>query len=127
MTSYTGIVRKGTQRAAELGFSTINIPLDDASVSGIYAAKVKVGANPAEPDARPEGFREEEYEAAAYADQKRKVLEAHILDFSKDLYGWNVKIELLKKIREHKKFTDDKTLQKAIAEDIKSVREYFDI
>jgi len=94
-----------------LGFSTINIPLNDTSVSGIYVAKVKVG--------------EEEYEAAAYADQKRKVLEAHLLDFSANLYGWNVRIELLKKIREPKKFTDDESLREAIAEDVTFVREYF--
>jgi riboflavin kinase/FMN adenylyltransferase len=111
MSVYVGIVEKGTKRAAELGFSTINIPLDDKTVSGIYAAKVKIG--------------EEEYEAAAYADQKRKVLEAHILDFSKDLYGWNVKIELLKKIREHKNFANDEELQRAIAGDIATVRAYF--
>lgn len=111
MSTYTGIVGKGTQRAATLGYSTINIPLDDTSVSGIYAAKVKVG--------------EEEYEAAAYADQKRKVLEAHLLDFSKNLYGWNVTIELLKKIRDHKKFTDDQSLRKAIAGDIAKIKEYF--
>lgn len=111
MNVYTGIVEKGTERAAGLGFSTINIPLGDTSVSGIYAARVKVG--------------EEEYEAAAYADQRRKVLEAHVLDFSKDLYGWNVKIELLKKIRDDKTFKNDTVLQRAIAHDVASVREYF--
>lgn len=111
MSLYRGIVEKGTKRAAELGFPTINIPLNDKTVSGIYAAKVKVG--------------EEEYEAAAYADQKRKVLEAHLLNFSKDLYGWNVKIELLKKIREHKKFADNTNLRAAIAADIAKVKKYF--
>ena len=108
---YTGIVQKGAGRSAALGFPTINIPLDDANASGIYAARVKVG--------------EEEYEAAVYADQKRKLLEAHLLDFSKDLYGWNVGIELLKKIRESEKFTDETLLRKAIARDVVSVREYF--
>ena len=118
---YTGIVQRGTARAKALGYSTINIPLDDASVSGVYAAKVKVG--------------EEAYEAAAFADQKRNVLEAHILDFpaqggsasggTADLYGWSVTIELLKKIRESKKFADDRSLRKAIEEDVARVREYF--
>ena len=111
MQTYKGIVQKGSKRGTALGFPTINIPLDDANVSGIYAARVKVG--------------EEEYEAAAYADQKRKVLEAHLLDFSRDLYGWNVTIELLKKIREAKKFGNDKVLREAIAHDVTSVREYF--
>lgn len=111
MDSFTGIVQKGSKRAAALGIPTINIPLDAEGISGIYAALVKVG--------------EEKFEAAAYADQKRKLLEAHLLDFSQDLYGWNVKIELLKKIREYKKFTSDEALKKAIDKDIKAVRAYF--
>ena len=108
---YSGIVQKGAQRGMALGFPTVNIPLDDTSVSGIYAATVKVG--------------EEEYEAAAYADQKRKLLEAHLLDFSADLYGWNIKIELLKKIRENKKFKDDASLRTAIVKDLIAVQAYF--
>jgi riboflavin kinase/FMN adenylyltransferase len=108
---FSGIVQKGEERGAALGFPTVNIPLHDNSVSGVYAAKVKVG--------------EEEYEAAAYADRKRNVLEAHLLDFSADLYGWNVTIELLKKIREHKKFASDESLRKTIAGDIAAARRYF--
>ncbi|OGG52046.1 hypothetical protein A3C18_01950 [Candidatus Kaiserbacteria bacterium RIFCSPHIGHO2_02_FULL_54_11b] len=111
MPTFIGIVERGSKRAEALGYPTINIPLNDESVSGVYAARVKIG--------------EEEYEAAAFADQKRKLLEAHLLDFAKDLYGWNVKIELSKKIRENKKFTDDTSLREAIAEDVASVRQYF--
>ncbi len=111
MKVYTGIVGAGSKHAVALGYPTINIPLDDKEVSGTYAARVKVG--------------EEEFEAAAYADQKRKVLEAHLLDFSKDLYGWNVKIHLLKKIREHKKFLSNADQQKTIDADIAAVQAYF--
>ncbi len=111
MDTYVGIVQLGSKHAAALGYPTINIPLEAEDVSGIYAALVKIG--------------EEEYEAAAFADQKRKVLEAHILDFSKDIYWWNVKIQLLKKIRENKKFTNDVDLKKAIEGDVVAVRAYF--
>ena len=112
MDTYTGIVQRGSERASALGYPTINIPLADGKVSGVYAALVKVG--------------EEEYEAAAYGDQKKKVLEAHLLDFSKDLYGWNVKIRLVKKIREYKKFTSDTEQKEMIDADIASVRAYFE-
>lgn len=111
MHTYTGIVEAGSKRAAALGYPTINIPLADKDISGIYAALVKVG--------------EEEYEAVAFADQRRKLLEAHIFDFAKDLYGWNVKITLVRKMRDNKKFTDDKALQNAIADDVKRTREHF--
>ena len=108
---FSGIVQKGARRGTELGFPTINIPLEDVGVSGIYAAKVKVG--------------EEEYEAAVFADAKRKVLEAYILDFSEDLYGWKVTIELLKKLRDAKNFSSEEELKKAIAHDIAVVRAFF--
>ncbi len=111
METHAGIVQQGSHRAEALGYPTINIPLTDEGVSGVYAALVKVG--------------EEEYEAAAYADQKKKVLEAHILDFSKDLYGWNVKVRLMKKVREYKKFKSDTDQQESIDRDITAVRTYF--
>ncbi|MDO8562040.1 MAG: riboflavin kinase [bacterium] len=111
MHSYTGIVERGGGRAAMLGYPTVNIPLEDSAVSGIYAARVKVG--------------DAEYLAAAFADQKRKLLEAHLLDFSGELYGKEITIELYEKIRESKEFPDDTKLREAIAEDIVKVREYF--
>jgi len=110
---HSGIVQKGDQRGEELGFRTANIPLADIQPSGVYAAKVKVG--------------EEEFEAVVFADQVRHVLEAHILDFTADIYGWNVKVDLLKKIRDRKKFADDAALKRAIAQDITAVRQYFNL
>ena len=111
MNKFKGIVQKGTKRAASLGFPTVNIPLDNQNVSGIYAAVVRIGDN--------------EHRAAAFADQKRKVLEAHILDATLDLYGKEIIIKLLKKIRDDKTFESDDALRAAIADDIEKVREYF--
>ncbi len=111
MRSYTGIVIKGQGRATALGFPTANIVLEDGSMSGIYAAKVKVG--------------DAEYMAAVFADPKRKLLEAHILDFVGELYGKEITIELCEKIRDSNKFSNDKALRLAIEEDIVKVRNYF--
>lgn len=82
-------------------------------MSGIYAARayVKEGEAP--------------YMAAVFADPTRKILEAHLLDFSNDLYGKTVTIELHKKIREGNMFPDDASLRAAIGKDIAKVREYF--
>ena len=108
---YNGIVQKGHQIGETFGFPTINIPLEDVHISGVYIARVKVG--------------DEEYDAVAFGDQRRKLLEAHLLDFSADLYGWNVHIELLQKIRDRKKFSDAEDLRSAIQADIKKARAYF--
>jgi len=112
MERYSGIVQEGTKRAATLGFPTINIPLGNSDVSGIYAARVVMG--------------EKEYPAAAFADPKRKILEAHLLDFSsRAKYREKVTITLHKKIRAAQHFQDDVALRAAIAADIAAVRKFF--
>lgn len=112
MTIFKGVVQKGARRGAELGFPTANVPLADDSLSGVYAARVSVGGGAP-------------LEAAVFADRERMILEAHILDFSGDLYGQAITIELFKKIREDKEFENDDALREAIAEDIRAVRAHF--
>lgn len=111
MQIFSGIVQKGSTIASELGYPTANIPYEGDGASGVYAAKVKVG--------------EEEYEAMVFADHVRHVLEAHVLDFSADLYGWKISIELLEKIRDRKKFKDNLVPQALIDADMARVRAYF--
>lgn len=111
MQTFTGVVQKGRQRGRELGYPTINIALADTSVSGIFAAKVRAHTNT--------------FFAAAFADPARGVLEAHLLDFDDELYGAEVTIELIHKIRETRRFPDDGALKAGIDDDIAKIREYF--
>ena len=107
-----GIVQKGSGCAGRLGFPTVNIPLAD-DISGIFAARVttKTGEAP--------------YMAAVFADPKRKILEAHILDFNDDLVGQEITIELREKIRETEIFDDEEKLGATIARDVEATRAYF--
>src|SRR5262245_9289947 len=100
---YKGIVTGGSAKASSLGYPTANIPLTDVNVSGIYAAKAQFG--------------DKEYQAVVYADPVRGVLETHFFDFSENLYGKEVAVALLEKIRETKKFDDDTSLKDAIKQD----------
>ena len=107
---YSGVVEKGNGAGQTLGFPTANIPLENASLSGIYAARVTVsGAT---------------YEAAVYADARRKLFEAHLLDFDGDLYGKEIAIELLEKVRDDKEFADEAEARATIANDVQKVRAY---
>lgn len=110
MHSFTGIVQRSSKRATALGYPTVNIPLGDGS-SGVYAARVFVG--------------DKVYRAAAFADPKRKILEAHIMDFEGDLYNKEITIELVRKFRDTQAFDTDAKLRTAIAGDVAKVREYF--
>jgi riboflavin kinase/FMN adenylyltransferase len=115
MQEFTGIVQEGERRGRALGFPTINIPLPYREVSGIYAAKVHTAVR----------TKVRTFFAAAFADPSRGVLEAHLLDFSGDLYGVEVRIELHKKLRDSKEYEREEELRTAIAADVAKVREYF--
>jgi riboflavin kinase/FMN adenylyltransferase len=95
-----------------LGFPTINIPFADTSISGVYAAEVKTGGRA--------------YPAAVFADQRRKVLEAHLLGFSGILYGTPVTITLCEKIREPMRFETDTETAQEIAHDVQRAGDYFE-
>jgi len=53
--------------------------------------------------------------------KSKKVFEAHIFDFDKDIYGEKIEVILLKKIRDNKKFSSLKELIKQIQKDQKTI------
>lgn len=114
MLFYTGVIERGTSRATGLGFPTINISIaaEGNAVSGTYAARVFV-----------EGAF---YNAAAYANIRKKILEAHLFNFSGDLYGCEASIQLCEKIRNDEFFEDEEKLVAAIIRDIERIRKYFE-
>ncbi len=111
MKTYRGVVQTGGKLATRLGFPTANIALSDDVVSGIYAARVTIA--------------DTGYEGVVYANKKRKLLEVHVFGFSQDLYGKEIEVALLHKVREDAEFPDEQTTRATIAQDITQVRAYF--
>jgi FAD synthase len=107
---YRGTVRQGSQTARVLGFPTVNVAAKPEE-SGIYAGRVRAN--------------ETEFPAAVYTDRERGLVEAHILGADLDLYGIEIEITLVHKIRAAKHFADDSALKRAIAQDVADVRDYF--
>jgi riboflavin kinase / FMN adenylyltransferase len=103
-----GLVIRGKNKGKGLGFPTANLSLEgDLEVkSGVYAGMVN--------------FDGKSYRSAIFIGKKCSVLEAHILDFSGDLYGGKIEVEIGKKIREVMKFDSDKELVKQIKKDIQT-------
>lgn len=112
MQVYDGTVQSGGKAAGKLGFPTANIALADTEVSGIYAARVRI-------------VGDREYASVVYANQKRKLLEAHLFDFSGVLYGKRIEIVLLAKIRDDAVFPDEASARRTIAQDVEAARQYF--
>lgn len=99
-----GVVIKGKNKGKALGFPTANIKIGGECESGVYGGFVFVN--------------EKKYKAAIFIGRDKKILEAHILDFSGNLYGRKIEVEAVEKIREARSFKGDEELREQIAIDI---------
>jgi len=114
-----GEVVRGAQRGREFGVPTANLRCPDQLIPahGVYAgrcttdgvthaAAVSIGTNP------------------TFGENPRAV-EAHLLDFSGDLYGNNLRIELTDWLREQQVYRSIDALKSQIARDIDQTRARF--
>ena len=118
--SLRGPVIHGDGRGQKIGIPTANIEYPKDKVipaNGIYSAwawvddrkymsAVNIGINP-----------------TFTPDKQTPNLEAYILDFNRDIYGQDVKIEFVARLRDELKFDSVKALVEQIQKDIAKVRE----
>ncbi len=103
-----GIVIKGKNKSKKLGFPTANIEMEENLESGVYSGMIMIG--------------QKEYKCAIFKSPKVNLLEAHILYFSGYLYGQEIEVEILEKIREVEKFSSDDELKRQIEKDIDTIK-----
>lgn len=114
----TGVVKKGKGRGRELGFPTANILLNRTVSEGVYASIITIDNHPYKAASfvgRAETFGENELQ-----------LESYILDFNRDIYGTEITVKLIKKLRQSKKFPSVKSLITAIGVDVSRTTELLD-
>lgn len=118
----TSCVVRGEQRGRGLGVPTVN--LDPAQLQGrmvpgdgVYAGEVElhdglrraaaisVGSHPTFPD-------------------RRRTVEAHLLDFDGDLYGQTVAVRFARWLRDQRPFPSVELLRRQIRRDVEQVREW---
>ncbi len=112
--SFSGKVVSGERIGRTLGFPTANMDVDAAALGlekGVYAADVRV-------EGRPETYRAmlNIGHRPTFAGQACTI-EAHLLDFSGDLYGKTLQVTLRRKLREERRFADVAALKAQLAED----------
>lgn len=113
----TGIVIKGDSRGKTLGFPTANIASKHSIIpaDGVYAVKllvrdrcldgiVNIGVRPT-------------------FDTHSRAIEAHVFNFNEDLYGEEITLFFIRRIREEKKFASAEDLADQITRDISSAKE----
>lgn len=113
----------GKKLGRTLGFPTLNLPIPHRrpALSGIYVVRVHGISRTALPGVASIGVR------PTVDDSGRVLLEVHLLDFARNVYGALVKVEFLKKLRDEEKYSDLPSLSAAIAEDTRAAREFFDL
>lgn len=114
-----GIIEHGDARGRELGFPTANMPIHGnlgldgvwaayAEVEGMgrYAATVSIGRRP-----------------TYYSEHALRLVEAHLLDFSGDLYGRHLSVELVSFVRGQIRCANEADQVSRITEDVQATRD----
>jgi len=114
--SLNGTVVHGQQRGRALGFPTANLETDKdlLPAAGVYAVKARIGA--------------QLYDGACNIgtnptfQNERLSLEVFLFDFQGDLYGREVSLFFLERLRGEQRFPDLEALKAAIAADVARCR-----
>ena len=118
--SMCGRVSRGQQLGRQLGFPTANIPLkrNQSPLSGVFAVSLT---------------RESGQQLTGVANVGRRPtvngleerVEVYVLNFDDNLYGEELKVEFLTRIRAEKRFNGLDELTRQIGLDVQAAKEYF--
>lgn len=122
--TFTGTVVKGAQRGRLLGFPTANLKLDDRFKAipkkGVYIVACSCFNEPYY-GIMNIGYR------PTFEEKTELVIEVHILNFNKDIYGEELRIDFMKRLRDEKKFESKEELINQIEEDKKKALELINV
>ena len=116
----TGTVVKGKGLGKKLDYPTANIQIEEPykliPKNGVYVVKsaiegktvfgmMNIGTNPT-------------------VDGKSQSIEVHFFDFSKDIYGVQIEIEILERLRDEQKFESLEALKSQLSKDLINSKQY---
>jgi riboflavin kinase/FMN adenylyltransferase len=116
----SGTVVYGSQRGKYLGFPTANLEVDSNQAlptNGVYTTLTHLN--------------DSLYPSVTNIGQRptfgpgSQTIEVYLFDFAAELYGQEVKIELVERLRGEKKFTSPGELKAQIEKDVAQAREFF--
>jgi len=119
--SMSGRVMHGDKRGRELGFPTANVLVKNRKtpLKGVFAVTIQLESGLVYNGVANVGTRPSIEETTAV------LLEAHLFDFSGNLYGQHVIIRFCEKLRDEKKFSGLEHLTQQISIDSKQAKIYF--
>ena len=116
-----GTVVSGAKLGRTIGFPTANLSAHNEQFppNGVYAIRARIGSNSHEGVANI-GVRPTLDDATL-----GRLLEVHLFDFDRDLYGQDIEISFAKLLRPEQKFHDLAALRTQISADCTKARDYF--
>ena len=115
--SVRGLVIQGDQRGRLLGFPTANLSIDPQKIlpaDGVYAVRVRVEqtmyAGVTNIGVRPT------------LDGTKHLTEVYVLDMQRDLYGKELEVQFMARLREERRFAGVEALKTQIAADVQQAR-----
>ena len=116
--SLAGEVVRGSQRGHCLGFPTANLEVRKERVvpaDGIYAVYARLGEERRQGVANV-GVR------PSFEIGSQRIVEVHILDFEEEIYGYDLVVEFVERLRDEHRFANVEALKAQIERDIAQAR-----
>jgi riboflavin kinase / FMN adenylyltransferase len=115
----TGEVVHGDKRGRELGFPTANLVPREGYVTpghGVYACRATTAGGDTYAAATNVGVR------PMFVTGRGELVEAFLLDYDGDLYGTQLRLEFLKRLRGEKRFASVDALVEQMGRDVEEAR-----
>jgi riboflavin kinase/FMN adenylyltransferase len=118
-----GTVVRGEQLGRKLGFPTANLSAHSEQFppNGVYVTEARIGGTLYRGVANL-GFR-----PTVTAGKPERLLELHLFDLDREIYGEEMEVRFLRYLRPEQKFANVDALRAQIASDVRQARESFSI
>ena len=116
-----GTVVEGSHRGRELGFPTANLATGNELVPphGVYATTVRLDGV-IYPSITNVGVR------PTFDEEPRTVIETHLLDVERDLYGRTLRLGFVQRLRDERRFESVDLLKAQVGADVQKARTLFE-
>lgn len=114
-----GNIVKGFQEGRKMGFPTANLSVEDGLLipaDGVYATEVKVNGQGKWLKAMTNIGNRPTFHGT------KRTIETYIFDFDRDIYGNQLVLKFIKKIRDEKQFGSEKELAEQLKKDEEIIR-----
>jgi riboflavin kinase/FMN adenylyltransferase len=118
-----GTVKAGAKLGRKLGYPTANLSAHSEQFppNGVYVVEARLAG------ALYRGVANLGYRPTVSAGDLERLLELHLFDLDKDIYGEEVEVRFLRYLRGEQKFENVDALVAQITRDVKSARESFSV